>query len=182
MTRHCEASRSLPLLEKRSVGSGTSSRSSRLIHGGIRYLELGDIHLVHEALAERAILLRIATWPAPPDPVSLRARSCGVLGMVSGRSRGAAVPPPSPRAMAWARTTPLSRRGVVAREPLLADAPLVGGALYQDARGDDTSVWSAATFRRQEMPVPACSEQTHAQVRLDPLGWRRSHPPRRQQS
>jgi glycerol-3-phosphate dehydrogenase len=39
---------------------GSSSRSSKLIHGGLRYLESGQIHLVHECLRERAILLRIA--------------------------------------------------------------------------------------------------------------------------
>src|ERR1700680_5266034 len=52
--------------------SGTSGRSSRLIHGGIRYLEQGQLHLVHESIRERQILLRIAphlvkplafTWP-----------------------------------------------------------------------------------------------------------------------
>src|SRR5690606_13525711 len=48
------------LLEERTVGWGTSSRSSRMIHGGIRYLELGDFALVREALHERAVLLRIA--------------------------------------------------------------------------------------------------------------------------
>ena len=41
---------SVTLLEQHTVGWGTSSRSSRMIHGGIRYLEMGDIHLVHEAL------------------------------------------------------------------------------------------------------------------------------------
>jgi glycerol-3-phosphate dehydrogenase len=49
---------SVTLIDKHTVGWGTSSRSSRMIHGGIRCLELGDIHLVREALAERAILLR----------------------------------------------------------------------------------------------------------------------------
>lgn len=48
------------LLERRTVGWGTLSRSSRLIHGGIRYLELGDLGLVREALHERGILLRVA--------------------------------------------------------------------------------------------------------------------------
>ncbi|MCA9723648.1 MAG: FAD-dependent oxidoreductase, partial [Gemmatimonadetes bacterium] len=40
---------SVTLIDKHTVGWGTSSRSSRLIHGGIRYLELGDIGLVREA-------------------------------------------------------------------------------------------------------------------------------------
>src|SRR5262249_10495505 len=59
---------SVTLIDKHTVGWGTSSRSSRMIHGGIRYLELGDIHLVYEALAERAILLRIAPQFVRPLP------------------------------------------------------------------------------------------------------------------
>jgi glycerol-3-phosphate dehydrogenase len=48
------------LLEERAIASGTSSRSSKLIHGGLRYLETARLHLVRESLAERALLLRIA--------------------------------------------------------------------------------------------------------------------------
>jgi hypothetical protein len=60
------------LVEKEDFGSGTSSRSSRLVHGGIRYLEHGRLHLVFESSAERRRLLRLAphlvrplsfTWP-----------------------------------------------------------------------------------------------------------------------
>lgn len=43
-----------------SPAQGTSSKSSKLIHGGLRYLETGEFHLVHECLTERAILLRNA--------------------------------------------------------------------------------------------------------------------------
>src|SRR5919202_4938611 len=48
------------LLEARDFAQGTSSRSTKLIHGGVRYLAQGDIALVREALHERAILLRNA--------------------------------------------------------------------------------------------------------------------------
>jgi glycerol-3-phosphate dehydrogenase len=48
------------LIEKLGLASGTSSRSSKLIHGGLRYLESGQFALVRESLRERAILLRIA--------------------------------------------------------------------------------------------------------------------------
>ena len=48
------------LIERRSLASGTSSRSSKLIHGGLRYLESGQFALVRESLRERAIHLRIA--------------------------------------------------------------------------------------------------------------------------
>jgi glycerol-3-phosphate dehydrogenase len=48
------------LIERRALASGTSSRSSKLIHGGLRYLESAQFALVRESLRERAILLRIA--------------------------------------------------------------------------------------------------------------------------
>src|SRR5271166_4859079 len=48
------------LIEKRALASGTSSRSSKLIHGGLRYLESGQFALVRESLRERAVHLRIA--------------------------------------------------------------------------------------------------------------------------
>ncbi|MCE9595903.1 MAG: FAD-dependent oxidoreductase [Planctomycetes bacterium] len=48
------------LLEERALAAGTSSRSSKLIHGGLRYLESGQWQLVRESLAERALLLQLA--------------------------------------------------------------------------------------------------------------------------
>jgi glycerol-3-phosphate dehydrogenase len=58
---------SVLLLEKRALAAGTSSRSSKLIHGGLRYLETGQFGLVFESLSERTTLLRIA-----PDLVRLQ--------------------------------------------------------------------------------------------------------------
>ncbi len=55
------------LIEKHALASGTSSRSSKLIHGGLRYLESGQFALVRESLRERAIHLRIA-----PELVQLK--------------------------------------------------------------------------------------------------------------
>jgi glycerol-3-phosphate dehydrogenase len=51
---------SVLLLEQHDFGKGTSSRSTKLVHGGVRYLRQGDIPLVREALRERGILLRNA--------------------------------------------------------------------------------------------------------------------------
>src|SRR6478736_6813219 len=48
------------LIDKGDFASGTSSVSSKLVHGGLRYLEQGDLRLVYEALHERACLLRNA--------------------------------------------------------------------------------------------------------------------------
>ena len=54
------------LIERKALASGTSSRSSKLIHGGLRYLESGQFRLVRESLHERSVMLKIA-----PDLVRL---------------------------------------------------------------------------------------------------------------
>ena len=61
------AGHSVLLLEQTGVAAGSSSRSSKLIHGGLRYLETGQFHLVRESLHERTTLLRLA-----PELVHLR--------------------------------------------------------------------------------------------------------------
>jgi glycerol-3-phosphate dehydrogenase len=55
------------LIERQALASGTSSKSSKLIHGGLRYLESGQFALVRESLHERAVMLRIA-----PELVELK--------------------------------------------------------------------------------------------------------------
>src|SRR2546427_10334407 len=57
---------SVVLAERLDFAAGTSSRSSKLIHGGVRYLEQGDVGLVRESAAERAILCRIAPHLTAP--------------------------------------------------------------------------------------------------------------------
>ncbi len=59
---------SVVLLESHDFGGGTSSRSTKLLHGGVRYLAQGNVALVREALAERATVLRIAPHLAQPLP------------------------------------------------------------------------------------------------------------------
>jgi glycerol-3-phosphate dehydrogenase len=71
---------SVLVLEKTGVAAGTSSRSSKLIHGGLRYLEGHNYGLVRESLRERAILLRIA-----PDLVHLQPFSIPVYAETSRR-------------------------------------------------------------------------------------------------
>jgi glycerol-3-phosphate dehydrogenase len=159
---------SVTLLEKHTVGWGTSSRSSRMIHGGIRYLELGDIHLVYEALAERAILLRIAPHLVRQVPFLfvLEAREywewfrVGVGVMVykllaTGHGLGA--------------HHPLTRAALIRREPLLAGAPMLGGALYQDAHGDDVGLVRANIASAREAGARVL-EGTEAHVAVDDLG------------
>ncbi len=123
------------LFEREDFASGTSGRSSRLVHGGIRYLEQRQIHLVHESIRERQTLLRIAphlvkplafTWPiyrgARVGKLKLRAALLIYELMAVGRSM---------------RHSMLSESETLAREPSLSSAGLTGGAVYYDARTDD---------------------------------------------
>src|SRR5213592_4703825 len=54
------------VVERTDWAAGTSSRSSKLIHGGVRYLELGDVGLVRESANERAVVRRLAPHLAEP--------------------------------------------------------------------------------------------------------------------
>jgi glycerol-3-phosphate dehydrogenase len=124
------------LIDKGDFGSGTSSASSKLVHGGLRYLEHGDVGLVREALTERGRLLRNA-------PHLVR-RLRFVIPFVAG----ARVPPWQWRAgltlydlLAGSanirRSRPLRPRQVLAAAPGLRPAGLAGGAEYADAWMDD---------------------------------------------
>ena len=62
---------SVALVEKDDFAAGTSGRSSRLVHGGLRYLEHGEFGLVRESLRERGILLRLAPHLVPRQLIRL---------------------------------------------------------------------------------------------------------------
>jgi len=124
------------LVEQHDLGSGTSSRSSRLIHGGLRYLEQGEFGMVLEANRERRTLLRIAphlVWPLSfvfpvhrGDRVSRWRLAAGMLLY---------------DALALFRNVRvhrmLGKRGMLETEPMLRDRGLLGGARYYDAQCDD---------------------------------------------
>jgi len=79
---------SVALVEKEDFAAGTSGRSSRMIHGGVRYLEHRDFDVIHECLRERAILLRLAPHLVRPIPMylptrSLRQRALFRLGLLA---------------------------------------------------------------------------------------------------
>ena len=64
---------SVALVEKDDFASGTSGRSSRLVHGGLRYLEQREFGLVRESLRERGILFRLAPHLVRPVPMYMLA-------------------------------------------------------------------------------------------------------------
>jgi glycerol-3-phosphate dehydrogenase len=126
----------IALVDKGDFGSGTSSHSSRLIHGGIRYLEQRDFRLVFEASRERRVLLRIAPHLVRPLPFLFPVY------------RGARVPGWKLRAGMWLYDLLAAFRNVKAHrwlspkqvrraEPALKDRGLTGAALYWDAQTDD---------------------------------------------
>ena len=67
--------RRVALVEARDFACGTSSRSTKLLHGGVRYLAQGRIRLVREALRERAVILGLAPHLAQPLPFVVAEKS-----------------------------------------------------------------------------------------------------------
>ena len=159
---------SVTLIDKHTAGWGTSSRSSRMIHGGIRYLELGDIHLVHEALAERAILLKIAPHLVRPQPF-LFVLDAGEYWQWFRVGVGVMVYRALASRHALGSHHPLTHSGLVRHEPLLSDASLVGGALYQDAHGDDIGLVRSNITSAQRAGARIL-EHTTAQVNVEGEG------------
>ena len=133
------------LVDKGDFGGATSSHSSRLIHGGLRYLEHGELHLVFEASHERRVLLAIAPHLVRP------------LAFLFPVYRGSRPPPWKLRVGMWLYDLLagfhnthmhrwLSRKQVARLEPRLRTKDLRGAALYYDAQADDARL-VVATLR-----------------------------------
>src|SRR5215218_5583694 len=126
---------SVCLLEQSDFGKGTSSRSTKLVHGGVRYLQQGNISLVMEALKERGLLLRnaphlvsdlqfivpnYAWWEAPFYGIGMK-----VYDVLAGKH-------------GFGRSHRLSKEEVLERIPMLETKGLRGGVLYYDGQFDDS--------------------------------------------
>ncbi|MDZ4673025.1 MAG: glycerol-3-phosphate dehydrogenase [Gemmatimonadota bacterium] len=127
---------SVALVDRHDLAWGTSSRSSRLIHGGLRYLEQGRLGLVFESLRERRHLLALAPHLVRPQAFILPVH------------RGDRVPRWKLEIgmwlydlLAWRGNLPrhqrLGKRAMLQREPMIRERGLTGGALYYDAQCDD---------------------------------------------
>ncbi len=125
------------LVEARDLASGTSSRSSKLIHGGLRYLEQGDFKLVREALRERDLLVtRIAPHLVRPVPFLyplyrkvVERPYVGAGLVIYDAMEGTRRPVPYHRH--------LTARGALSRAPALRTERLAGAMVYYDAQVDD---------------------------------------------
>ena len=126
---------SVLLLEREDFGKATSSRSTKLVHGGVRYLEQGNISLVMEALKERGILRNNAPhlvhdvefvvpnyswWEAPFYGIGMK-----VYDLLAGK-------------YGFGRSRILSRAETLERIPTLRDDGLRGGVVYHDGQFDDS--------------------------------------------
>jgi glycerol-3-phosphate dehydrogenase len=123
------------LLEQSDFGKGTSSRSTKLVHGGVRYLEQGNLRLVMEALRERGLLLQNAPhlvhnlafvvpnydwWEAPFYGAGLK-----LYDLLAGRYR-------------FGPSAILSRDETLERLPTIRTDGLRGGVVYYDGQFDDS--------------------------------------------
>ncbi|WP_062207386.1 glycerol-3-phosphate dehydrogenase/oxidase [Streptomyces sp. NBRC 109706] len=128
------------LVEARDWASGTSSRSSKLIHGGLRYLEMLDFALVREALRERGLLLnRIAPHLVRPVPFlyPLQHRGWERLYAGSGVALYDAMSLSSGHGRGLPRHRHLTRTRALRVAPCLKKDALVGALQYYDAQVDD---------------------------------------------
>ena len=125
---------SVVLLESHDFAGGTSSRSTKLLHGGVRYLAQGNVALVREALAERTTVLRIAPHLAQPLPFVMPSYrwwqtpfygiGLKLYDLMAGRA-------------GLGRTEFLSRAQTLSALPGLQAQGLQGGVQYWDGQFDD---------------------------------------------
>src|SRR6202162_4882780 len=123
------------LVEREDFGKGTSSRSTKLVHGGVRYLEQGNVSLVMEALKERGLLRQNAPhlghdlgfvvpnyswWEAPFYGIGMK-----VYDLLAGK-------------YGFGKSRLLSREETLERLPTIQTNGLRGGVIYYDGQFDDT--------------------------------------------
>ena len=123
------------LLEREDFGKGTSSRATKLVHGGVRYLEQGNLSLVMEALKERGMLLRNAPhivrnlrfvvpnyswWEAPFYGIGMK-----VYDLLAGK-------------YSFGKSKTLSLEETLELLPTIRQDGLRGGVMYHDGQFDDT--------------------------------------------
>lgn len=123
------------LLEQNDFGKGTSSRSTKLVHGGVRYLEQGNISLVMEALKERGILKQNAPhlvgelafivpnyewWEMPFYGIGLK-----IYNLLSGK-------------YGFGKSKIISKKETLKHLPTIKEEGLRGGVIYYDGQFDDT--------------------------------------------
>jgi glycerol-3-phosphate dehydrogenase len=123
------------LVEQYDFAKGTSSRSTKLVHGGVRYLQQGNIKLVREALRERSYLLHNAPHLTSVQPFIVPVYSLWekiyyaiglkIYDLLSGK-------------LSLGKTQVLSKKETIAQLPAIDPSSLSGGILYFDGQFDDS--------------------------------------------
>ncbi len=127
---------SVALVEKGDFASGTSSKTSRMVHGGLRYVAQGQFGVVAESCAERDRLWRLAprlVWPTPFTAPVYRHTKHGLLMARVGLWLYDLLA----RFRTYRRHRMLRPEQVVAAEPAVRRDGLIGGAVYYDCRAND---------------------------------------------
>ncbi|MFN2376438.1 MAG: glycerol-3-phosphate dehydrogenase/oxidase [Candidatus Binatia bacterium] len=122
------------LVDKGDFASGTSSRSSKLIHGGLRYLAQGDIALVREAARERAVLRRLA--PHLAEPLWMMMPTASLAGRMKMQA-GVWTFEKLAGDQAGDKYQVLDRAETLEKEPGLRSSPLAGSVVFQEYLTDD---------------------------------------------
>lgn len=124
------------LIEKNDFASGTSSKSTKLIHGGLRYLKNMEFALVREVGSERAVIHSLAPYLVQPISMLLPIYKKGTLGRIT-TAIALTVYDWLAKVKQEERFRMLKNKELLQLEPLLNDQKLIGGALYKEYITDD---------------------------------------------
>ncbi len=159
---------SVLLLEREDFGKGTSSRSTKLVHGGVRYLEQGNVSLVMEALKERGILLKNAPhlvhdlpfvvpnyewWETPFYGIGLK-----IYDLLAGK-------------YGFGRSRILSLKQTLELLPNIRQDGLRGGVIYHDGQFDDARLLIALMATAAEHGAAVLNYAAAAAVTRDSDGF-----------
>jgi glycerol-3-phosphate dehydrogenase len=131
------------LIDAGDIASGTSSKSSKMVHGGLRYLQQKEFRLVYENLRERQRLLVNAPYLVQPLPFLIPlfgSNGVAAKALVKGYSTALRIYDLSGGWRIGHRYKRITRDETLSHLPTLNASRLVAGFLYYDARGDDARV------------------------------------------
>ncbi len=156
------------LLEREDFGKGTSSRSTKLVHGGVRYLEQGNVSLVMEALKERGILLKNAPhlvhdlpfvvpnyswWETPFYGIGMK-----VYDLLAGK-------------YGFGKSRILTLEETVERLPTIQQEGLRGGVIYHDGQFDDARLLMALLMTAAEQGATLLNYAAAVELTKDSEGF-----------
>jgi glycerol-3-phosphate dehydrogenase len=159
---------SVLLVEREDFGKGTSSRSTKLVHGGVRYLEQGNVSLVMEALKERGILFKNAPhlvhdlqfvvpnyswWETPFYGIGLK-----IYDLLAGK-------------YGFGKSRILSPEETIERLPAIRQDGLRGGVIYHDGQFDDARLLIALMMTAAEQSAVILNYAAAVELTKDESGF-----------